>query len=268
MIYLGALGRLVPIRCASSQQMNHGDRYSTMETLEGRVKAQVRPVRRREWSVGFGDLTTAEDASKLLEFAEGAWGPGPFRFVPTEAPTTNMCTPAQSVCHPSAGTEHGWGARFGGPMLSEDGWIPSSIVNPNPAQLIYLGVNFIPVIPGTTVTVAAYVLGVDASTQVYFFDNAGGPVGNFESERIRTADAAVRAAVTVTVPEGAATVRIYARRSVQAARPSLTWTDEVRPWTTGRGCENAVLREVSESLVYVKSDKTYESMAFTVTEVG
>ena len=268
MIYLGALGRLVPIRCASSQQVGHGDRYSTLETLEGRVKAQVRPVRRREWSVGFGDLTSAEDASKLLEFVEGAWGSGPFRFVPTEAPTTNMCTPAQSVLHPSAGTETGYGARFGGPMLTEDGWIPSSIVNPDPSRLVYVGVNFIPVMPGTTITVAAYVLGIDASTQVYFFDNAGGQVGNFESARIGTADAAVRAAVTVEVPEGAATARIYARRSVQVGRPSLTWTDEVMPWITGRGCEKAILRDVSESLVYVKSDKTYESMAFTVTEVG
>lgn len=268
MIYLGALGRLVPIRCASSQQVGHGDRYSTLETLEGRVKAQVRPVRRREWSVGFGDLTTPQDATKLLEFQQGAWGPGPFSFVSTEAPITNMCTPGQSISDPTSGTETGWGARFGGPMFTVDGLIPQSIVNPDPAYLIYMGVNFIPVIPGQSITAAVYVLGVHASCRIYFFDANGGQLNYVESDAVGVADRGVRASLTTVVPEGAASVRIYARRAVQAARPSLTWTDELVPWSFGRGCENAVLREVSESLVYVKSDKTYESMAFTVTEVG
>src|SRR5690625_2549534 len=99
MIYFGAKGRRIGVRCPSVQRVDDGERYQFTTTLEGKRKAQVLPgADRRIWDLGLGNVTTPEQVGVLRDIASGAWGYGPFVFVPAEGPDTNMLAPGVASC--------------------------------------------------------------------------------------------------------------------------------------------------------------------------
>lgn len=265
-VYLGQIGRMIELWSTPSAQVQTDDRYTFLTTVEGKRRAQRRPVGRREWSVN-ADYSTTAEAAALSDFASGAWGPGPFVFVSAEAPVTNMLTPAAASCDPAAGM--GSTNSEGGPMLTNDGWAPRSIRSGSGAD-IWFGDERVPIIEGEPVTVSAYVEGSGAAVRVTWYTADGSTLGSDTSRVTATAATTVRSWITVSPPAGAAALRVRAANAVRGSRPSVTRGELLYPWADGRGCSQAVVTAVGRDVVLAGRglNRQFESVSYTVTEVG
>lgn len=268
--YLGQLGRLVKLKCPASQSIDTAERYSYSQTLEGRVKAQVRPLSRRSWGVNVSTATPAE-VGTLMAFAQGEWGNGPFVWVAEGAAVTNMLTPAVASCGPAAAS-YSAGASVVGPLALPDGsWAGRSLLNSTPSSALYFGPPTVPVIPGRLVTASAYLVGAGAKCGVQFYTAAGVYISSASSAQAGVAGVATRLFITATVPATAASCIVYGTLSTQGARPALTWTPQVMEWGEGQGCDKALISPPSRSLVLALDDPRggrYTDASFTVQEVG
>lgn len=263
MIYLGTLGRMVGIKCPSSQNVEFEDKYSFETTLEGKRKAQRRLLGRRSWSLQVSDATTPADQATILGFVNGEWGNGPFAFVSADAPQTNLLTPLASASLTMRSD-----ATPGGPAnLGSDGWAGSSISAPSGVTELYLGVDDTPVIEGIPVTGSSWIRGAGSKVRLYWYNQSGTAIGSSTSDQSGTASWS-RVSVTGFPPAGAAFVRIVGQNVTQATRPAITWTPNMRPWAVGEGCAKAVLHAASKSVVLAAPGTVYGSVSFTVTEVG
>lgn len=269
MIYLGTLGRLVELKCPSSQSVPADDPFTFERTLEGRVKAQARPLQRRQWSVQVS-TGTPRDVGALAAFAGGEWGRGPFVWVSTDAPVTNLLTPEQSTCDPS--TLYTSGVTATGPLdLGVDGWAGRSFTNATPANQFYFGNQGAPVLPGQKVTASAYLVGAGAAVRLRWADAAGTFISTTTGAGDGVAGVAKRLSVTATPPANAAQAQVLAVNATQGARPALTWTDTPFEWSDGQGCPKAVISGLDRQLVLALRDPRYGRYAdasFTITEVG
>lgn len=279
MIYLGNLGRMISVGCPSEQRVESAGRYAFQTTLEGRVVGQARPIGRRTWDMRLSRVSSPAETSKLTDFTNGAWGPGPFRFIPTEAATTNLLPPDVALCKPN---ENPSVVIFeGGPMQQPDGsWAANSYMSPNPDLTMFFGQadgpefgpgHAVPVLPGGVVTAAVTLLGDGARADLRFYDFANEVVASADSTVTASVGSAVRSVVSAPVPDGAVSVKLRARSAVQGSRPQLTWTDELMPWADGRGCVRAVVLSGQSDLVrtgHGPSNRTYEGVSFTVKELG
>lgn len=264
-VYLGSLGRMVELYTTPSAAVVAEERYSFTTTLEGRRKAQVRPIGRRTWTLNAGGAEPAEQAA-LMAFAQGAWGRGPFVFVSADAPFVNMLDPAASTCDP-AEMVMGSGATLLGspPMLTLDGWAPRSVWK-DTANGARFGAPT-PVLPGTTVTGSAYVQGAGGVVRLVFLDALGAAIATHDSTA--ATNTVLRRSVTRVVPAGAVSVQLWVNAPIaQACMPAVTWTSTVKPWGDGQGCAKAVAHGVSRDLAFTSAERTYSNLSFTVTEVG
>lgn len=273
-VYLGELGRLVELKCPASQSVSVEDGATFETTLEGRVKASVRPrVGSRVWSLSVSEATTPADHATLYSFINGEWGAGPFVWVSADAAVTNLLSPSASACmdmRPGNSAVHP-----GGPMnLGAAGWAGRSIAADSTGGVlpeIYFGTADIPVLPGVPVTGSAWLSGVDSVIRLYWY-RAGSlsPMGNTTSGR--TGESGVhRRTVTGFPPEGAAFCRLVASGATRATRPAVTWTRQAFDWAPGEGCPKAVIHRASKSPSMVSDDPRggrYASASYTVTEVG
>lgn len=271
MIYFGINGRLIPVKCPSVQRVDDGERYQFAMTLEGKRKAQVVPgARRRVWDLVLGDVTTPEQVSALRGIASGAWGDGPFWFIPAEAPNTNMLEPGVASCDPAAGLAST--NAPGGPLRVEGRWFGRSLQNDSAPGHIHFGGSGGGLSPapeaGSPVTASVFVEGAGAGAQVAFWDAAGDFHSAVSSSGTASAGQPVRSYVTTSVPSGAVWVSVRAVNAVRAAGPCLSWSDKLLPFSDGRGASKVVVDQVSSDLVYTQPGRTYQNVSFTVTEVG
>lgn len=268
-VYLGSLGRMVPIYSTPSASVVAEERYSFSTTLEGRRKAQVRPVGRRtwSWSSGFAD---AKESAVLVQFAQGAWGPGPFVFVSADAPFTNMLSPAVASCD-SAENPSGL-VVDGGPVQGPGGvWYPRSYLNPDGVTIFFgasYGSGAVPVIAGSAVTGSALVFGAGSRALLSFFDAAGATLSSHFSTVLGSASGPVRSWVSVVAPVGAVAARVFASSASRATAPAITWSDGLLEWSDGQGCAKAVLHGATRDLSFTSRHSTYSNLGFTVSEVG
>lgn len=269
-VYLGTLGRLVELKCPADQATPADDVFTFTRTLEGRVKAQARPLSRRQWSVRAGKTSTPKEVGALAAFAAGEWGRGPFIWVSADAPVTNLLTPEQSLCDPS--TLFSAGVTATGPLsLGVDGWAGRSFTNPAPVTPFYFGSEAAPVVPGQLVTASAWVVGAGSGVRVRWVDSAGVFISTSSSAGSGGAGVAKRVSVTAMPPANAAGAQVQATNASQAARPALTWTDTLFEWSDGQGCPKAVISGLDRQLVLALRDPNYGRYAdasFTITEVG
>lgn len=269
-IYLGQLGRMVEIKCPASQQVNTADGYTFEETLEGRVKAQVRPIRRRTWSLGTSDATTPGQQATLQGFSNGSWGPGPFVFVSADAPVTNLLTPDATVSKSFYATV---GIESGGPVdLGNLGWEGNSVVNNGPLETpAYLGTEMTPVLPGIAVTGSAFVRGAAVTVRLFWYDMVGAFVSAVSSAPVTSESEHVRVTVTGAPPSGAVACKLVIYGRASSTRAAVTWTDQAFDWAAGEGCPRAVIHEMSKSLVMASREPDggrYANLSYTITEVG
>lgn len=269
MIYLGTLGRMIGIKCPASQNVEHEERYTFQTTLEGRRKAQVRPRGPRTWSLQTSDATTQAQVATLMQFAQGAWGPGPFVFLPADAPVTNLLTPAASLCGPGEFVlTSGVTVTEGAPMRTPDGWAARSLIKTTPNGL-FLGKDMIPVLPGTPVTGSAYIRGAGGKVSIHWYDSTGTIITSVLSTETAESSVVKRCSLTAMPPSNAVSCRLAVTASVQqAAWPAVTWTDKLQTFGEGQGCTKSVVSTASRSLVMAVPGFTYSNLSFNVTEVG
>lgn len=270
MMYLGVLGRLVAIKCPVSQRLDRTSRYSFVTTLGGEVKAQAGPVGKRVWDVSTGRLTTPSDVGALMDFVNGVWGPGPFWFIPVDAPVVNMLTPNAASCDPDTLTRGSGVTLLGSPPmhLGNDGVAARSVWTDG-AGTIQFGAP-VPTIPGEQATASAWVLG-SGSVRLSFLNANGSEVSSAISFH-NTYSEPTRVSVTHTAPTSAVSARILITEGItQAARPALTWTDEIYEWGDGQGCEKAVITDTSRDVTQAWRDRStgkWSDVSFTIQEVG
>lgn len=268
-IYLGNLGRLVELKGPSSQSVSVDDGFSLETTLEGRVKAQARTARPRQWSVDIGAATPA-DIANLLAFAGGEWGNGPFVWVSVDAPVTNLLTPAIASC----GREALYSATtsVGGPMALGDGTFSGrSLLADSATAWSFVGESRVPVIPGQKVTGSMTVIGAGAVVRLTWYGADGLTISHAESSVTGVAGSPRRIHVTGTPPVGAVSCLLATRGALQAARPAITWTDTLFDWHPGEGCPKAVIHGLSRQVILALRDPSYgrySNASFTITEVG
>lgn len=267
MIYLGSLGRMIGIKCPASQNVQAEERHSFSTTLEGRRKAQVRQAGRRTWSLQTSDATTPAEHSVLAQFADGAWGPGPFVFVSADAPHTNMMTPAASMCIPVDPLQAQVFA--GGPVeLPGVGWVPRSYLSGSPTTFIF-GREIYPVDPGGgPVTAQVFVQGENSRARLNWYDAQKNYLGSTASTVSGSNLGFTRSWVTAVPPAGAAGVGVGALTSIAVAAPSLTWGSGRYEWSVGAGCLESVVHGVNNDQVLAVPGHTFSNAGFTVTEVG
>lgn len=277
MIYLGTLGRMIGIKCPASQSVETEERYTFKPTLEGRRKAQHRPFGKRTWSLQTSDATSPREHSALSQFAQGAWGPGPFVFVPADAPHTNMFTPDASMCLSSENPSTV--IYQGGPMRQPDGsWAGSSYMSPQPSLRMFFGRKEpslsepgerVPLPPeGGKVTGGATIMGAGSYVEIVFYDFSDSVISSAPSPVSASAWEPAVAHVVAEIPAGAVCCRVIARSAVQGSAPFLVWGERPPAWVEGQGCSKAVVHQASRSLVLAVPGSTFSNVGFTVSEVG
>ena len=266
---------MIQIKCPATQQVSTADTYVFEETLEGRVKAQAKPIQRRVWSLATSDATTPAQQAALLGFTSGEWGSGPFVFVSADAPVTNLLTPAAASCVEMR-TNNPLVYQSGPVDLGRDGWAGKSIGAHLPEgggqrPEIYFGTGDTPVLPGVMVTGSAYLEGLDAALRLYWYrEGDSSPIATSDSSPV-PGEGFRRITVTAVPPAEAIFCRLVAVRTVRGTRPAITWTDQAFDWAAGEGCVKAVVHAVSKTLVLASRDPRggrYANLSYTVTEVG
>lgn len=253
--YLGTTARMVPAVPASAQSEARPDRFVVQQAASRRWAfdaARRGGVQGREWAVELALLDAAE-MSAVDEFVQGAWGPGPFRWVSCAAHDTNVLTPGQSIL---AALDAGTG------MDTVTGWSPRSVLGPGPVLLA----ERVPVIPGRPVTVAVDVSGA-ATLTVVFRNGTGGVV----STQARAAVGTLAQRLTYTAPSVLATARtvdVQVSGHTRASRPQVTWTRDARPWAPGRGAEAVVIQSGVVDPVAINPAGGYWSGSVSLIEVG
>lgn len=271
MIYLGTPGRMVGIKCPASQNVEAEDKFSFETTLEGRRKAQVRPVGRRSWNLQTSDATTPADQAAIMGFIHGEWGVGPFVFVSADAAVSNLLTPAAASSLDLPGHA---GISHGGPVTLDPGrWAGQSLIaaDPETSIEIFAGKGTYPVLQGIPVTGAAWISAGTVSPayiRLYWIDQAGGTLGASASLPVTAPQGLVRISVTATPPAGAVGVKVVALRATRMAAPTLTWSSEVLEPGPGEGCLKAVIHAGSKNVTLAAQRAVYGSVSYTVTEVG
>lgn len=267
-VYIGKLGQLVQLPYVTSQSIELAESHTFTTTLEGRVKSQVRPIRRRTWALSASRyLPNARGA--LSAFTSGEWGPGPFVWVPVDAPVTNMLTPEQSTCDPSTAFTAGFTPS--GPMdLGDDGFAGRSFASASPLGVVYFGSDLAPVMQGRKVTGSVYLDGSTSAARIYWYNSAGAFVSS-STGSTTALPGTNRKFVTAMPPGTAVSARMAATNATKAARPALTWTDGLVAWAEGQGCQKAVVHGLSQEIMQLSKLVTgirSTDVGFTVTEVG
>lgn len=271
-VYIGGLGQLIGLPYATSQSMDTDEQFTFGQSLEGVNFAQRKPRTHRTWSVGAERFYPNEIAA-LVDFANGSWGLGPHIFVSADASVTNLLTPRVAALA-VGDTGSGAGLTHAGPVRlrsDETLWAPRSIAADNLTRIIQFGITDSPVIPGKPVTGAAWVRGSTGTVLIQFFNAAGtlllgvsSPTGSNDVEYVRLA-------ATAVAPAESTRVRLSVRTALQTARPTLTWTDSVREYADGQGCNTAVFHGLSRALGKALDNRQggrFSDINFTVTEVG
>lgn len=252
--YLGTAARMVPAVPMVAQSEDRPERFAVMATASRRWAFDTarNGATPRAWSVDLG-LLDGREMAVLDEFVQGAWGPGPFRWVSCAAHDSNVLTPAQSVL---ADLDAGSG------MDTLAGWSPRSVLGPDPVVLA----ERVPVIPGKPVTVTVDTTGA-ATLTVVFRRGAGSVV----STQTAAATGVLAQRLTYTapsVPATARTVDIEVSGHTRAARPQVTWTAEARPWVPGRGAESVVIQQGSIDPIVINPQGGYWAGSVSLVEVG
>lgn len=253
--YLGTTARMVPVAPASAQSEARSDRFVVQQAASRRWAfdtARRGGVQGREWGVDLGLLDAAE-MSVVDEFVQGAWGPGPFRWVSCAAHDSNVLTPGQSIL---ALLDSGTG------MDTAAGWAPRSVLGPGRVVLA----ERVPVIAGIPVTVAVETTGA-ATLTVVFRSGAGGIV----STQTVAASGTLAQRLVYSAPSvlsTARTVDIEVSGHIRAARPQVTWTRGPRPWVPGRGAEQVIIQSGVSDPVVINPAGGYWSGSLSLIEVG
>lgn len=255
--YLGQLGRMVKILWPTPVKVTNPTRYEVQSAPARRWAFVSSPAsaRRREWSL---DVTgTNAETAELAQLVVGAFGDGPWIFVPDEATVTNVLTPAESMLSgvANAGAADGVG---GAGARSRTGGGPITIAEACPC------------IPGEPVTVTVDMAGAAGVLSVQPVNAAGQPVGPAVTARPSGELMERVSAVIRALPLGACAVKIQTRGSTTVTRPQVTWTDGPVPWDMGAGAASVIIEEAQTTYTSYEFHlrEMWRTLSLTIREVG
>lgn len=253
--YIGSPARLFPVEWVTALRADTESRYTVMEASSRRwafVQTASGAPAPRSWDV----LSTSDNESSavLRGLAHGAYGAGPFVWMPESAYITNALTPRQSLLSGAAG----------GGVEAVDGWSPTSILGPASTTLV----TGVPIVPGEPVTASVDVSGA-ATLQVVFRNATGGVVtvqsvastGTLMQRLHRTTPAA---------PANARTVDLVVSGHIRVTRPQVTWTHHLMPWSFGEGARSVIIEKLTTTpfLLDGGSRDTWTTVTAILTEVS
>ena len=230
--YLGAMGSLIPIKCASQLTSAGGRDVSFTRTL-GRQKAFVGRVSAREWSVDIG-LARPGELSGLRLIAE--YSSDPLVWYPPDATIGNILDPdiADFAPHTHQAIE--------GPIVEVEPGVWVKSVFPDDANHPFMqrrdnGIYPAPIPSGRDITFSAWLRGATLSNvqrlRVIWRDSTGANIGVSDAD-FDVSDEFVRRSGTFTPPTGATSVSLYPY-AAQIAGPALALTDTLCGYSSGRG---------------------------------
>jgi hypothetical protein len=218
------------------------------------------------WDLSVG-VATPSELAVLSAFVTGAWGTGPWHWVPVQAQRGNLLTPREALLMDRSTVT---GLVDGPPVLDADGQRAPRSLTVSIGGSAAVFVRGIPVVPGMPVTYSADVerrTGAPGIT-IGFYNEAGGSAGVLTGTGAAVAGMQ-RVSVSGVVPEGAVSMGIGVRtETLRLVRPQVSWTDGPVPWSAGHGCRAAVIDGWSEDLLAANSFGTYSNAGFTVMEVA
>lgn len=261
--FLGPVGSIIPVKCASSLTSTGGRDVSFTRTL-GKRKAFLGRVRAREWQVDIG-LAKPSELSGLRWLAENV--NAPMVWYSPDAVVGNILSPDQADLVPESHT------GLEGPLVeTEPGvWVKSAMNSGNYLYLNYVGGSLdpVPVVPGVPVTVSAFLRGGTISSQrirMAWRDIAGNVLERVDADFEVTASWARRSAV-FTPPLGACLLSLEVA-AAQVAGPAVSLTEQLMPYSSGRGAYKVVAHGLSDAVIRATEDQQLQSLSFTVSEVG
>lgn len=240
--YIGQLGRMVKILWPTPVKVTNPTRYAVQSAPARRWAFVSSPAsaRRREWSL---EVTgTNAETAELAQLVAGAFGDGPWVFVPDEATVTNVLTPAESMLS----------------GVANSGGSPITIAEACPC------------IPGEPVTVTVDMAGASGVLTVQPVNSVGQPVGSAVTAR-PAGELMERVSVTMpALPLGACAVKIQTRGSTTVTRPQVTWTDGPVPWDMGAGAASVIIEEAQTTYTSYEFHmrEMWRTLSLTIREVG
>lgn len=267
--YLGPLGGLVPVRCASSLQTSTARPVSLRTTLGGRRMAQVGRRAHRSWDVGLSAASTPSDLAPVQAFVDGEHGVGPWWWIDAWSQVTNLLPPGAAALEPP------WNNTVIGPPVSlpDGSRAGRSLQFINPATVSYMrdldgAILRIPCAPALPVTVAAWLNTPGAVLVVAVTDAAGTQLT--APQVAHTALGWARDKVTFTPPATAAGLSIRVLGGGSFAHPTVTWTPTLMAYHAGQGAPQVIVTEFSQdvTLATTKPGRQMAEGSYTVTEVG
>lgn len=260
--YIGLPGALVPITCPASEDVQPDRTVSEMVPFSGRRVVQLGPRVRRSWSVEYG-VEHPRDYAVLDALTR--WST-PLSWVGALAQATNLLTPEQAIM------AHAGSALVHGALNLGDGlWVTEWATGHSTSTTLVTGSYGVPVRPGVTVTVSAYVQRSDPAVpvqMVFQFLDATGAALTTSTRNSPAGEQLQRASWLLTPPAGSAGLTVMFRYAAITAAPQITWTPGVVPWAPGRGVYRVVVLPGSESPIIAHSKQVLTSAAYTILEVG
>ena len=263
--YLGSIGALAPIACVESLDGEASRPTSYATTLGGVTFAQVGVSAPRSWRLSFSPGTTPDGPAQVQAFLDGEHGLGPWLWVNEWAQVTNVLPPRV------AAGEFGWSnSSAGGAVALPDGSLAGrSMSRAAGTPSSYLrgpsGIAQIPVLPGVPVTGSAWVNGIDSAFLVVQWRDATSGLGDVP---IAAPAGWSRVPVSATPPAGATHAYLAATGTCQVARPALTWTPALTPYSAGNGADAVLIDRLSYSPALATHDRQFSPVTYSVREVG
>lgn len=237
--YIGTAAHPVALEWVDTIRVSAEGRYS-IQSAPARTWAFVTTGGRasppRSW-----DVTLRADNATMANLeglAAGAFGNGPFLWLPESAYVTNALTPRQAAVMDAPGAGAG--------VSAVEGWAPRSVLG-GASTILAAGV---PVLPGEPVTVS-----VDASGPTILrpiFRNAAGVQVSAPTASASGTGMQRIHFTTGGAPSTARTVDVVAEGFTAVTRPQVTWLRRPTPWAPGAGSAAAVIARVDTTPLYLE----------------
>lgn len=261
--WIGTPGDLAQFKCPSRLSRSGEREMSRFIGLDGTDTVFVgtgRPA--RVWDVDLS-AATPEDFRALELLEHGARGLGPFLFVDPLMAATNILTPRQSLMDPVALPRKVMPSRTVVPGL---GSMPAALVDANYAPFFFPET---PVVPGTPVTVSAWVVSTAPVTITAPCKRVDGSWTNKDSRTQSGLTSGGWLSVTVTPNDSAAKVdlQIQASAPVVVACPSITWSAHESSWAVGQGVAAVVVEPISVDTIRATDTQQLADVSVRIQEV-
>lgn len=267
--YLGPLGGLVPVRCASSLRTSTARPVSLRTTLGGRRMAQVGRRAHRSWDVGLSAASSPSDLAPVQAFVDGEHGVGPWWWIDAWSQVTNLLPPGAAALEPP------WNNTVIGPPVSlpDESRAGRSLTLVDPATISYMrdidgSILRLPCVPGVPMTASAWMDAPGATMTLALTNASGLPVGAATVAHSVTGWA--RDSATITPPPGATQASLQFKGSGSIAHPAATWTGDAMAYHAGQGAPRVIVSEFNQDVTLATGTpgRQMASAAYIVTEVG